>query len=190
MPNRASDSRPFISPGHSAAQPQAPYLGAKYITCGSHSHKRFFFCISPSGHPHSFNRSSANGKSASVIWKAWSRYWAKQTSQREFSSSFHWEFWLNDRKCSNGPWHSQTCRLRVLTPWILKSRALLSWYVVELPWTNEYFNSPKVLDWLLTLDLEVSLMWPAKWNVTKTLYFLARYSPFIDTSVVMYRKLS
>ncbi|XP_006460421.1 hypothetical protein AGABI2DRAFT_177985 [Agaricus bisporus var. bisporus H97] len=44
------------------------------------------------------------------------------------------------------------------------------------------------LDWLLTMDMEVSLMWRGRWNVTKVLYFLTRYLPFIDTSVVMYRQ--
>lgn len=38
------------------------------------------------------------------------------------------------------------------------------------------------------LDLEYSLVWKAKWNVTKVLYLLARYLPFIDTSLVMYRE--
>lgn len=44
------------------------------------------------------------------------------------------------------------------------------------------------LDWLLTFEMEVSLVWTAKWNTTKILYFLTRYLPFIDTSVVMYHQ--
>lgn len=44
-------------------------------------------------------------------------------------------------------------------------------------------------DWLLMLDLEYSLVWKAKWNLTKVVYLLARYLPFIDTSLVMYHQL-
>ncbi|KAF9448157.1 hypothetical protein P691DRAFT_801270 [Macrolepiota fuliginosa MF-IS2] len=44
------------------------------------------------------------------------------------------------------------------------------------------------LDWLLTFELEVSLIWKARWNTSKILYLLARYLPFIDTSVVMYHQ--
>lgn len=36
----------------------------------------------------------------------------------------------------------------------------------------------------------MSLIWKARWNTTKILYFLARYLPFIDTSIVMYRKFA
>ncbi|KAJ3572590.1 hypothetical protein NP233_g2982 [Leucocoprinus birnbaumii] len=44
------------------------------------------------------------------------------------------------------------------------------------------------LDWLLTFEMEVSLIWTAKWNTTKILYFLTRYLPFIDTSIVIYHQ--
>jgi len=44
-------------------------------------------------------------------------------------------------------------------------------------------------DWLMMLDLEYALIWKAKWNATKVLYLLARYLPFIDTSLVMYHQL-
>lgn len=43
-----------------------------------------------------------------------------------------------------------------------------------------------VLDWLLTFDLEVSLVWRAKWTVMKGLYLLARYLPFVDIVLALY----
>lgn len=46
----------------------------------------------------------------------------------------------------------------------------------------------QAFDWLLTLEMEISLVWTSRWNVTKVLYFLTRYLPFIDSSIVMYRK--
>lgn len=45
-----------------------------------------------------------------------------------------------------------------------------------------------ILDWLLTFDAEVSFIWNSRWNATKVLYLVARYLPFIDTSVVMYHQ--
>lgn len=47
-----------------------------------------------------------------------------------------------------------------------------------------------VLDWILTFDLEVSLVWQSRWNVTKVLYFLARYLPFVDCTLGLYHQLS
>ncbi|KAF9448156.1 hypothetical protein P691DRAFT_67697 [Macrolepiota fuliginosa MF-IS2] len=47
-----------------------------------------------------------------------------------------------------------------------------------------------ILEWFLTFDLEFSLVWKAKWNPTKIMYLLARYLPFIDTSLVIYRHLA
>lgn len=55
------------------------------------------------------------------------------------------------------------------------------------------FNAASItimaFDWLLTFGLEYTLVWKAKWNITKILYLLARYLPFIDTSLVMYHQL-
>ncbi|KAJ3570795.1 hypothetical protein NP233_g4168 [Leucocoprinus birnbaumii] len=45
-----------------------------------------------------------------------------------------------------------------------------------------------VLDWLLTFQLETSLIWPAKWNNAKVLYLLTRYLPIIDVFLVMYHQ--
>jgi len=39
-------------------------------------------------------------------------------------------------------------------------------------------------DWFMTLEPEVSLVWPSKWGIIKVLYFLTRYLPFVDISLV------
>ncbi|KAF9007421.1 hypothetical protein BDQ17DRAFT_1276056 [Cyathus striatus] len=41
-------------------------------------------------------------------------------------------------------------------------------------------------DYLLTLKLEVSLIWPSKWGAIKILFLIARYSPFVDSFVIFY----
>ncbi|PPR07339.1 hypothetical protein CVT26_013655 [Gymnopilus dilepis] len=38
-----------------------------------------------------------------------------------------------------------------------------------------------VWDWLLTLRMEVELVWKSKWNFMKVLYLAQRYLPFVDT---------
>lgn len=53
-----------------------------------------------------------------------------------------------------------------------------------MSWVRKF----QAFDWLLTLEMEISLVWTSKWNVTKVLYFLTRYLPFIDSSIVMYRE--
>ncbi|KAF9449499.1 hypothetical protein P691DRAFT_553135 [Macrolepiota fuliginosa MF-IS2] len=37
-----------------------------------------------------------------------------------------------------------------------------------------------VLDWFLTLDMEVTHVWNSPWSVMKVLYLVSRYTPFID----------
>ncbi|KAJ7938220.1 hypothetical protein B0H13DRAFT_1851672 [Mycena leptocephala] len=44
---------------------------------------------------------------------------------------------------------------------------------------------PQVFDYLLSLELEVSLVWPSKWSLSKILFFCARYPPFIDVPLVL-----
>ena len=39
-----------------------------------------------------------------------------------------------------------------------------------------------IWDYILTLGMEVDLVWKSKWNFMKGLYFFQRYSPFIDTT--------
>ncbi|KAF9010810.1 hypothetical protein BDQ17DRAFT_1234079 [Cyathus striatus] len=41
----------------------------------------------------------------------------------------------------------------------------------------------KAYETLLTFDLEVNLIWNAKWNVVKVLFILTRYLPFFDTTI-------
>ncbi|KAF8185282.1 hypothetical protein K438DRAFT_1937033 [Mycena galopus ATCC 62051] len=41
-------------------------------------------------------------------------------------------------------------------------------------------------DYLLTFELEVSLMWSAKWSMIKVLYFLSRYPAFFDVALLLY----
>jgi hypothetical protein len=44
-------------------------------------------------------------------------------------------------------------------------------------------------DYILTLRMEVDLVWKSKWNFMKGLYFFQRYSTFIVTiCVILYRQ--
>ena len=36
------------------------------------------------------------------------------------------------------------------------------------------------------MDLELTLIWPSKFSFIKLLYFLTRYSSFIDVTLVLY----
>ncbi|KAF5363312.1 hypothetical protein D9756_000205 [Leucocoprinus leucothites] len=47
-----------------------------------------------------------------------------------------------------------------------------------------------ILDWLLTFDLEVSLVWKSRWNIMKGLYLLARYLPFVDVTLALLHQFS
>ncbi|KAJ7234016.1 hypothetical protein B0H12DRAFT_1239165 [Mycena haematopus] len=53
--------------------------------------------------------------------------------------------------------------------------------------TVKYFDVvAAVFDYCLTFNLEVSLMWPSRWSLTKILYALSRYSAFFDVGLVLY----
>ncbi|KIM76667.1 hypothetical protein PILCRDRAFT_826071 [Piloderma croceum F 1598] len=41
-------------------------------------------------------------------------------------------------------------------------------------------------DYMLTLSLEISVIWTAPWNVPKVLFLLTRYNPIIDSTAAMY----
>ncbi|KAJ7447577.1 hypothetical protein B0H11DRAFT_2082658 [Mycena galericulata] len=41
-------------------------------------------------------------------------------------------------------------------------------------------------DYFLTLDLEVSLIWPSRWSLAKFLYFFSRYLAFFDVPLELY----
>ncbi|KAJ7301165.1 hypothetical protein DFH08DRAFT_1090329 [Mycena albidolilacea] len=47
-----------------------------------------------------------------------------------------------------------------------------------------------VFDYLLSLNLEVSLVWGTKWSLTKIFYVLARYPPFIDVPLILWFELT
>ncbi|KAF9448152.1 hypothetical protein P691DRAFT_801261 [Macrolepiota fuliginosa MF-IS2] len=46
-----------------------------------------------------------------------------------------------------------------------------------------------VMDWLVTLELEIRLVWTSKWNFMKTLYLVTRYLPFAVISILLYYQL-
>ncbi|TFK24449.1 hypothetical protein FA15DRAFT_741185 [Coprinopsis marcescibilis] len=47
--------------------------------------------------------------------------------------------------------------------------------------------SPKILEFVQTVDLEVTLIWPIKWNYIKAIFFINRYLPFfVVTSLIYY----
>ncbi|TFK33421.1 hypothetical protein BDQ12DRAFT_691078 [Crucibulum laeve] len=45
-----------------------------------------------------------------------------------------------------------------------------------------------IYDWSLTFDLEVSLVWTARWNFIKVLFLMTRYLPFLDSIVIFYHQ--
>ncbi|KAJ7870757.1 hypothetical protein B0H14DRAFT_2571084 [Mycena olivaceomarginata] len=44
----------------------------------------------------------------------------------------------------------------------------------------------QVFEYCLTFNLEVSLIWPSRWSLTKILYLLSRYPAFFDVPLVLY----
>ncbi|KAF9035730.1 hypothetical protein BDZ89DRAFT_1062012 [Hymenopellis radicata] len=47
-----------------------------------------------------------------------------------------------------------------------------------------------VFDYLLTLEQEVELIWGSEWTITKLLYLVTRYAPFVNACVLLWRTLS
>ncbi|KAF8887348.1 hypothetical protein BD779DRAFT_1672799 [Infundibulicybe gibba] len=47
-----------------------------------------------------------------------------------------------------------------------------------------------IYDWFLTIDLELTLVWKAPWNLGTLLYILARYPTFIEMLPQLYRMLA
>ena len=45
----------------------------------------------------------------------------------------------------------------------------------------------QLYDYTLTFEYEVKYMWRSKCSLVKVLFFIVRYSPFADTSLVLYR---
>jgi len=56
-----------------------------------------------------------------------------------------------------------------------------------------YFNVASaallIYDYFLTFTREVTLIWPAQWNLMKVLFLLTRYLPFIDAWILVYNHL-
>ncbi|KAF8974258.1 hypothetical protein BDZ97DRAFT_1647266 [Flammula alnicola] len=48
----------------------------------------------------------------------------------------------------------------------------------------------QIVDYIQTLDLEIALIWNAKWSIVKMLFLIARYPTFLDISLVLYVTLS
>ncbi|KAK7682860.1 hypothetical protein QCA50_014246 [Cerrena zonata] len=46
-----------------------------------------------------------------------------------------------------------------------------------------------VYDYLLTFNVEKSLIWPSRWNIMKVLFLLTRYLPFVDVTLVLFYQL-
>ncbi|KAJ3566023.1 hypothetical protein NP233_g7261 [Leucocoprinus birnbaumii] len=44
---------------------------------------------------------------------------------------------------------------------------------------SEAYTAVMVLEWLQTLNLEISLVWYSPWSLLKVLYLLSRYTPLI-----------
>ncbi|KAJ7189978.1 hypothetical protein GGX14DRAFT_546981 [Mycena pura] len=67
----------------------------------------------------------------------------------------------------------------------------LSWMRLQ---TVKYVNVASlailVFDYCLTFDLELSLIWPTKMSLMKTLFLFARYTPFFDVPVGLYYTLA
>ncbi|OJA21613.1 hypothetical protein AZE42_01686 [Rhizopogon vesiculosus] len=40
-------------------------------------------------------------------------------------------------------------------------------------------------DWLLTIDSEVTHVWSRSWGIVDILYFISRYTPFVDTPIML-----
>ena len=51
-----------------------------------------------------------------------------------------------------------------------------------------WYTLAQTYDLILTLHLEISLVWFSRWNYTKILYLLVRYTPFVATAMALYGK--
>ncbi|KAF8887424.1 hypothetical protein CPB85DRAFT_1441729 [Mucidula mucida] len=47
-----------------------------------------------------------------------------------------------------------------------------------------------VHEYILTFEQEVTLIWPSAWNITKILYLLTRYLPFVDAVLVLWHQFT
>lgn len=90
--------------------------------------------------------------------------------------------------------HQQTIRWRIQISGLSMidsledyARVLGQRHIVDLV----YVASAVILlyDLILTLHLEVSLVWYSRWNYTKVLYLLTRYVPFAANGLILYSHL-
>ncbi|KAF7369355.1 hypothetical protein MVEN_00264100 [Mycena venus] len=64
---------------------------------------------------------------------------------------------------------------------------VLSWRRLQIvKYVNVASLAILVYDYCLTFDLEASLIWPTRMSFSKTLFILARYTPFFDVPVGLY----
>ncbi|KAJ6505397.1 hypothetical protein C8R45DRAFT_972575 [Mycena sanguinolenta] len=64
--------------------------------------------------------------------------------------------------------------------------ALAAMYLQTVKYFGVVAAAILIFDYCLTFSLEVSLMWPSRWSLTKVLYTVSRYSPFLDIVLVLY----
>ena len=70
--------------------------------------------------------------------------------------------------------------------WIVASCALL--VSPERNCAVHSLTLAQVYDYVLTLDREATFIWPSPMSVTKVLFLLTRYAPFIDIGMIIWRE--
>ncbi|KAJ6505773.1 hypothetical protein C8R47DRAFT_1315954 [Mycena vitilis] len=63
---------------------------------------------------------------------------------------------------------------------LVRRRVNGSTYVAKLAPLLQFF------DYFLTFNLEVALVWPSRWSISKALFFLSRYLPFFEVPFSFY----
>ncbi|KAF9035751.1 hypothetical protein BDZ89DRAFT_1157728 [Hymenopellis radicata] len=81
--------------------------------------------------------------------------------------------------------------LRLVTYFDVSATALYVWPVLH-PGRIGAPNSRsiQVFDYLLTLEQEVELIWASEWTITKLLYLVTRYSPFVNAGVFLWQQVT
>ncbi|EAU85346.2 hypothetical protein CC1G_07616 [Coprinopsis cinerea okayama7 len=58
--------------------------------------------------------------------------------------------------------------------------------MTSVEWRRIVYSQPnEVHDYFLTLDYEVQLIWDSPWRLTKILYLMTRYLPFLDLTILL-----
>ncbi|KAF9462778.1 hypothetical protein BDZ94DRAFT_1236571 [Collybia nuda] len=73
-----------------------------------------------------------------------------------------------------------------------QSPALHFSYVIEYYFAqaDTHDHDPQIFDYFLTLELEVELIWKARWTLGKVAFLLARYPTFVDVPLILVYSLS